>query len=187
MPFENPPRHQCKTLWVSHGGTFWKFPDWHWAWLRGEKKGLFSYEKVDAKQPKTFLVARTLDELRGLILAIVSCRRLYRHDIAERIGGFKAAGLALQSVLSINRRSLSLHDRVSMPPSLSGLIEHDCIICSIFHTVRRFVSTQQPADEGGTPNGWEMSVIEGSDNALLDLFRHLENAGEESTGLSVND
>ncbi len=168
-------------------GTFWKFPDWHWAWLRGEKKGLFSYEKIGAKQPEAVLAAQTLDELRGLILAVVSCRRLYRHDIAERTGGFKAAGLAFQSILSINRRSLSLHDRVSLLPSLSGLLEHDCIICSIFHTVRRFVSTQPPADAYGMPNGWEMSVIEGGDNALLYLFRHLESAGQESTGLSVSD
>lgn len=43
-------------------GAFWKFPDWHWAWLRGEKKGLSSYEKIGAKQPETVLAAHTLDE-----------------------------------------------------------------------------------------------------------------------------
>lgn len=166
-------------------GTFWKFPDWHWAWLRSEKKGLFHFQKVDANQPETVLAGRTLDELRGLILAVISCGRLYRHDVAGHPGAFKAAGLTLQTVFSINRRSLSLHDRISMLPSLSGLLENNCIVCSIFHTVRWFVLAQLPAELCGTPNEWETAIIEGGNPALLDLFRQFESAGGESVGISV--
>ena len=161
-------------------GFVWRFPNWHGAWLRGEKKGLLTYQKVDAGEPETVLAARTLDELRGLALSIISCGRSHRPDIAGAASGFKKIGLAVQAVFGTNRRSLCLHDRVSIIPSLSGLLDHHCVVCSFFHAFRHLVSTRTLDEQCGTPNDWELSLTGGGNTALLELLRKFERIGAEN-------
>lgn len=160
-------------------GFVWRFPNWHGTWLRSEKKGLLTYRKVDAGQPETVLAACTLDELRGLIVSIINCGRLHRTNAVESMSGYRKLCLVVQAVFGTNKRSLALHDRVSMMPSMSGLLEHDCVICAMFHAFRYLVLTRTLDGQCGTPNDWEVLLTEGGNTALLALLRQLENVGAE--------
>ena len=165
-------------VWKAMGFT-WRFPDWHGAWLRSEEKKFLTFRKVDAGQPDDVLAKRTLDELRGLVLSVINCGRLNRPDITENVSVIKKVAHAVQAISGTNRRSLRIHDRISMIPSLSGLLDHHCVICSFFHAFRHFVLFRELDAYHETSNEWELSLTEGGGTALLALLRRIECLGAE--------
>jgi hypothetical protein len=158
---------------------FWKFPDWHAGLLR--HIGLYPVVKRDRGKPETFLAEQVLKELRGMITSTIGCSRLYRSDIAGNLGWFKKFSLAAQAIIATNDRSCHMHDRLSRIPDLSGMIEHHCIICSMFAAFRYLVRFYPLDSSWGTPTDWELSLIgKDGDSFLLDLLHRLAEFGDES-------
>jgi hypothetical protein len=159
--------------------TFWGFPDWHAAYLRQFEV----LKRVDAKEKETILAERTLGEIRGLLGFVIGCGRLY-HPEHGTIGFIKRCALAGQSIFDVNARSRNLHDRVANIPSLSGLLIHDCVICSLFHTFRHLIRHRPLDAMCGPPSAWELLLIGGDgDRFIVDLLEVAEQAAVDAASV----
>jgi hypothetical protein len=160
--------------------TFWEFPDWHAAYLRQFEV----LKRVDAKEKETILAERTLGEIRGLLGFVIGCGRLYHPERGKAIGFVKRCALAGQSIFDINARSRNLHDRVANIPSLSGLLIHDCVICSLFNTFRHLIRHRSLDAVCGPPSTWELSLIGGDgDRFIVDLLEAAEQAAVDAASV----